>query len=613
MAFSAALALLASCGEGGDGLPTAELLPAPSFERAQDWRVEGPTPPASTSRPVAPPQTLGPTLTAPTPGLRLLGEAFDEEGHFTELVEADGVVRVANYATGVGSYRVHDDGDLEVVQVSTPGAFCTTVALHDGRVLCTAVDGDHDIAVLTIADDGSLAAAAPIVDGLNEIFDLEVVGDSLLIAAGVDGLQRMDLAAGPPHDRTSLLDAEVVRVVSSTSGHIAALDRDRGLLLLDGDASELASVDVVGPVLDLAFSGDRLAVAAGSEGVVVYDVVDAGLVERARLRPRCVASAVDVRGDLVAIGCMTGAYLYSLDAAEPTLLGFHQAANGVLDVLLLPSGLVVADWTRLAHYRIELEGENLYVDVPAVRRFSASAPLSWRADNPSSRDLTVDVELRGAAVRSGIVVPAGGTAEALIDGAELDTRDIGFLDTISRRARWAARAGNLSPRRMASRTVVVGQGISDEEPPGARPMMGEAFPDLLLRARDGRPATISPTRDARYVFYLTSCPLVWPQLEDLAWRATEPGAPEIIAVAIEDLEEGFIRRHRLEAYEHYSQGFGGLHAPDGSWPTYGEELYLQTFMVWQAPRGVATPTDYVVNEERTVDAMERIYRGAFPL
>lgn len=553
---------------------------------------------------------------SPVPGLRLLGEIEDEDGHFVELSITDGVVRVANYASGISSYRIHEDGDLEIVQPHTFGVFCTSITQHapSGRVLCTVVDGESDITQTLIADDSTLSSAPAIPHRLREVFDILVQGDSVLLAAGSEGLYRMDVDAGWPFDKTLLLEGEVVRVAASSSGRIAALDRLGGLVVLDRDGTELASRDHVGPELDLAFFEDRVAIAAGSEGVVVYDIADDALIERARLHPRCVATAVDLRDELLAIGCFTGVYLYDLTEALPELVGFHPARTGIVDVSFSASGLVVADWTRLAHYGVEPAGEVLYVDVPAVRRVSERTPLLWRAFNASDEDQTVDLEFEGNVLRHDVRVPAGGHAEQLIERAEFgDFGIVGFLDAISDQARWAARAGNLSPRRVGSRTAVVLQDDASLVTPNARPMRGELFPGLRLADRAGEPVDVAPAGRARYVFYLTSCPLLWPQLEDLAWRVRGPGMPELILVATEDIDEYFIRRLRLGDLVHYVQGQGGIETPEGGWYELGDQLFYRGLLVGETPRGLSSPTDYVVDDEGVVQTMERLYRGPFPL
>jgi hypothetical protein len=254
----------------------------------------------------------------------------------SELSVSGDLVFVANSFSGITTYRASADSSLELVSLSsTPTLRCTTVASHDPSqtVFCAAPDpigrGPSGRVYAYDASDPRavrLRRGAAFTTDVGSIGDLAVSDSTLYAAAGAGGLLRAEVDPTGALAAWESIYAGDAFAVDADASHILLLDRDRGLVALDGaDASELATAPLGGPTLGLRLRGDRVAVALGSEGVRVFDLHDGSLSLSVEVHPRCVADAVDLEAELLAVGCITGTYLYDLSTSPARLAGFEPA------------------------------------------------------------------------------------------------------------------------------------------------------------------------------------------------------------------------------------------------------------------------------------------------
>ena len=82
---------------------------------------------------------------------------------------------------------------------------------------------------------------------------------------------------------------------------------------------------------DVDFDGERLAVALGSEGVLVADVVEDTLVEVGRLHPPRSCFDLDLDGTDLWVACWSGAWLADV-RGEPVLLGESPAVGQAMGI-----------------------------------------------------------------------------------------------------------------------------------------------------------------------------------------------------------------------------------------------------------------------------------------
>lgn len=509
---------------------------------------------------------------------------------------------------------------------------CTNLALHAASesLWCGSDDG-RGITRFDLADP-----AAPMLDQINwrpaefaalHLRDLEVVGDHLYLARFQHGLARVaiDPAGGLGELEPVELAGNVRRLASDARGRLWVLTSDRGLLVLDHDAAgttELATLPLDGPALDVAAWGDEAIVALGSEGATIVGLTDEGTLEpRASLVPPGVVSSVDLRDDLASVITLTGAWVYERRAGEaPRLAGFRNSGawhygerkGSMLHGRLVADDLLVTDWNWVSRFEVDPRGEVVGLDLPrAVYVASEDARVRVPLRNVGAVPLTLDFYALGERIDRRTIA-AGETLSLELDAARFEIDVPEFLTVL-------VRDGEGLVAHLA--TVIL------RRPPAAdwpitqygAPAPGQPFPAVALGqgTLDAMTPLWLPLPDVaqRIVFYGTDCAAMWPQVEDIAHRVTSgrlaPGTA-VLATHQNPLVEGFTERWALEGVPWGTYGPDVL-APELLGINPWDELYDEAFGLHQLPGAAYHPTDYEIDAQGRVVAVEREYRGAHGL
>ena len=113
------------------------------------------------------------------------------------------------------------------------------------------------------------------------------------------------------------------------------------------------------------------------------------------------------------------------------------------------------------------------------------------------------------------------------------------------------------------------------------------------------------------VFYGIDCAAMWPEIEDLLWRVRAGLlAPDEVVLAshVDPTVEGAFDRWGLDdANWGYFEPF--VLPPDIAALNPYENLYEDGFVIYELPADAHHPTNYVIDDDGTVVAVEREYRG----
>lgn len=571
--------------------------------------------------------TAAPTLPLPRRGLWRLDydEPFGGGGtaHMAQLRAVGRTVFVANSFEGLTTYQVTGSGTLDLMSpASTPRVRCTTVAANETTAYCAAPDPEgRGSAGRVFAFDVSDPRRAVLRLGGLYTTDAGPVGalalgnGRLWAAAGAGGL----LAA--PVDSSGALGAWSTEyagdafAVDVDGDRVALLDRDRGLVVMEGGAERLvAALD--GPPMAVRLSGEQAAVALGSEGVRVFDLSSADpAAEAVALNPRCVVDAVDLRADLVAVGCLTGVYLYDRSGTRPRLAGFEPAYGGVRDLRFVDDGLVVADFRRITRLAVDPGGRPLLVDASWNVPFGEDGVARVGIRNPSTERVALDILVQRleAPVRRVLLEPEEVRVETF-EAAELGAAAGALSNVMTLRLRPVAvqrlrRAGQLLPVQQGSTEVRL---LRTADATTARPRPRSLFPTLEVADRSGAAVTLTPG-PARLVLYQPDCALMWPELMELAYQRRH-GSPARPAVVVASFLDDRVTDHlRLGVLGDREIGPGVVIWPDGRREELGYDLYDELLAQPGSRNGAHWPTDYVVGVDGRVERVERAYRGRWPL
>jgi len=501
---------------------------------------------------------------------------------------------------------------------------CSTAALHArSRTLVCAAGDSGFLDLIDVRDPAAprsrpwdLNAHDPAGGRpISAVADVEVVGDTAWMAAQSTGLLRVTLGADGTASaltRTGL-GVDLVGVVSD-GARLALVDRVEGLSVRELPGLELtAAAALDGPPLDVAIDGDRVAVALGAEGARVFRLAGGALSPPVVVQPRCVATAVALSGDRLAVACLTGVTLYDLRAPSPRVAGFYPARHGMLDAAFSTRGLLVSDWYGLDLFDADPSGEARVPDVPLGLRVrpgdtariglrnpgAATLELAWRASPSSGPPVAGAITLppAGEAVltlpfaRTGLVAGAGGgvDVEFAADGRAAEART---------RVVWRA---------------------STDDPARGIVAIGDRFPTLRRTVDSPFPATLPPVGAETLVMFLTvDCFLQWPQLEDMAWsraRGAALPAPTVLYLTTDDESpfdpSDFMRSHAAAALPTFEWADYSRSVPGQEAQTSFVRAFETTFFM-RLP-GSDFPHDYLVAADGTTLATLREYRGRWPL
>ena len=568
----------------------------------------------------------------PGPGLTPLGSGnLSAAAHSRELTVDGDLVFVAD-SNGLPVLRMAADGRVAVVHpIAVPREqHCSTTSLHARSR--TLVCGAGDTGTLDLIDVHDPAAPRSRLWSINDhdargqepvyqVHDVEVSGDTLWMAAQHNGLLRSTLGGdGMPLDlvRTGR-GVNVVGVVAG-GGRLALIDRARGLMILsEGALSLLGSAPLDGPPLDVTMDGDRVAVALGSEGARVFRIVDGVPTELARVQPRCVATAVALSGDELAVSCLTGVTLYDLSVTPPRVVGYHAAQYGMLDVAFTPRGLLVSDWYLVSLLATNPWGFVDYPDVPRALRLAPARDARLVVRNPAQTPMTARwrlVRFPGVPVAEGaLTIPASGDAALTVPYAQLEAA--GSREGSAYVVFYTGPTAPL-PGAGGAYTSLFTR-LATELPERGFVGIGDRFPTLRRTVASAAPSALPLAGAATLMMFLTvDCYLQWAQIEDMAWsRAhgmTQP-TPTVLYLTTRD-KDPFDPRLFMAAH-------GAADLPTVEWADYarsvpGQEAeanpvraFEMSFMM-RTP-GADFPHDYRVAADGTTTDTMRMYRGHWPL
>lgn len=530
--------------------------------------------------------------------------------------------------------RGEDQAGLRLVveRAAGPAPRCTALALHPASdsLYCGSDDGSgiarYDIAAPS--DPHFDVLRQPTLDPVTaepealHVRDLEVVGDHLYLARFSLGLGRLPIDEQGRLGALELvpLDDNVRRLAADASGRLWVLGLERLTLLDAATMTELASLALDGPALDLAVWGDEAILAQGSMGARIVAWRGGALERVATLEPPAVVSAVDLRDDVAAVVGLTGAWLYDRsDPAAPRMAGFRNSGawhfderTGTMLYARIGAGdLLVTDWNFVSRFAMDPSGEPVGLDLPrAVYVAAEAASVAIPLRNVGRHPLDIEVYAVGQRIAT-TTVPAGETTRIELDAARFE------LDIPTHVALFLydgdGMVGNLA-------TVVL------RRPPAAQwpieihgaPAPGDAFPAVAvgLGTLEAMAPLWLPLPDTaqRIVFWGTDCVAMWPEIEDLAhrWQTGRIDATPVLVAHQNPEVQGVNVRWALEDVPWGAQG-PDVVPPDILELNPWEHIYDDAFWLSQLPSAAYHPTDYEIDAAGVVRVVEREYRGAHGL
>lgn len=574
-----------------------------------------------------------PALTAGLLETARLNVAASPEGspHLGEIALDGDRVYLANSFAGVTALQQTISGGLAVTSSWTgipAKPRCTTIAIHrpSQTLYCaTPAYGANGVPSGAVSAYGLELPGTPLVrDALALVApgaafaDVEVVESALYLAAFEGGLMRAPIKAGGELSAAVATGIGSHTVAVTHSGtQLALLDLDAGLVLATHTATGVTQTGALaldGPLLDVSVRGKRVAVALGSAGVSVIDISGAQPVEVARLTPHGVAASVALADGALAVGCLSGLYLYDLGASPPALRGFVPAHQALLDVAWTAQGVVASDWGMVFAARADLAGTVLTPDADRGGYVGPDAASSLRIANPGLTPLdVVATGISGKTLATATLAPSG----------ELD---LTFPTTLNPTgapltvvlATAQATLAAMSP--IVPRDIILLRRKADHDPATGRPALGDPFPRLRVAAYpSGEPLDLPlPGVRQRVVGHADDCVAMWPQLRDLDWLASKGLAPDgaqVVAMAARGQNLArFVAQWRLDHLTHATDDIpSGILLLDSGDIVYGPTLYSDVLFLGEWPGGAHHPSDYIVDEGGVVRGIERLYRGAWPL
>ncbi len=567
----------------------------------------------------------GAVATPPPAGLARQFQVGDDAtaDHLGEFVIVDDAVIVTNSNDALTIVQ-RNSLKLAMPIVGYPelGARCTTIDVHTpSKTLYCASDSSEEILAFDLTTPTHPAFREVVVSQPDMVVaDLTVVGDTLWIAHYNAGISRAAIApSGQIDDHTSVLAGEHVRKIAASEGDLFALTGTRGLIKLqlgeDGQLSEVWQLPLEGPPLDLSLRGRRAVVALGSGGAAVVDL-DGPAVE-VHVSPRAVVTSGDLDGDALAVSTLTGMYLYDLSSNAPRLAGFvpsgawkrSNKSGSLLFTRFFEGRLYASDWSYINRFDVDIRGEPRMLDAQRGVYTNANTSISWAVYNPAAQS-------RKVVFRTGDTVLAedvlAGETEAVYTTSDLEHFTPGrptwiFVDVYVE--------DEITTQYIS---VLRTDGMHDPKTQG-KPAPGMAFPPVRLVGDESETRVDLPLpQRQRVIFYTPDCVAMWPELEDAAYLARsgrlDGGAmPVLIGNAPVFLEHTTSFGDRLQLHG-VVRGRDNDPPPDVTAVNEPlEPLYDYGFWIEQLPGGAHHPTDYVVAADGTVVAVERSYRGAYPL
>lgn len=579
------------------------------------------------------------------PGLRWLAaepapDTLTGSPHLVRVVLRPGRAWVANSSSGVMTWGV-DSGQGFEARSSTvpfmlqgpapkpaPAPRCTALAAPpSGRALyCAAADGGLSWFDLRDPDHPATGPGSDLSTELRPGYrDLYAQDDVLWLAAFRRGLLRARLGAdGRPEAPEPVgVNGDIVGV-GGEGQELVVLDRTRGLVRLRREGDGVVERDALrldGPLLGLRVRGEHAVVSLGSMGAAVVRLSGASMEVVARVRPPAVVTSADLRGEALALGSMSGVWLYAVKGATTRLAGFDPAEHGVLDVAFTEDGRLVAlDWRSVLLFRVDVGGHSVLPDVDDGTVVGPGVDARIVARNPGDRPLQLALEVHGAVppgpggerTRERAVVAPGETVRFTVPAAQLQA----WGDLARGQHRFIVTSEQGRALRRSHQGVVVVAVPSQSVGRDALPVVGSRFPRLSAQRADVSPREVPDVTPASLVFVLPDCALQWPPLEDLAWSwATGHSAhpqPFVLTVSFARGVDTWNGPRFMSLWG--ADALGGR--PLGDYLDLGGrpsgEVFDQSFAAREI--GGADFTDvYELDQDGVVREVDRHYRGAWAL
>ncbi|PRP93184.1 hypothetical protein ENSA5_44510 [Enhygromyxa salina] len=575
-------------------------------------------------------------------GLELLGtERATPIDHFVELLVHEGHVYVANSGFGIAVMRLEEDGGLTLTEAgSNPDNLpqeewvrCTTLALHaSSDTLYCASDSpifNPDLLVYDVSVPGAPVLRERILLEQWTIRDLEVVGDTLVLAAFEDGLWSAELDPGGAPAPLEQRAEGNARLVASVGERIVLGVADMQgpgtqLRVLDPQTfAELDRLELEGPLIGLnadSSGASQVAVAQGSLGVALVDLNGDTLALNRTLEAPGVATAavISKADDLAIVVTLSGAFAQTFEGERlfgfgPESAGAYERTGNMLHAVLHEGELLTSDWTWVERWAIEPEGEAANLDFPRGVYLRAGEPARWRMRNPGVVDLRVEFWFRGEH-RFEFVVPAESSEIYSLDADALAEHMPGDDVVLPLAVRIHDPAVAREGEPLAISSFVIAQPEPGAETP---PPPGELLPPVMLAATDYELFDLAGRgQPTRAVFFSPGCPLMWPELEDLSWQQVH-GRDDLLGGRPLFVTDTDANTNNAAPWAALGVDFGlfGVEAPaevnDANSPRYGDDLY-NAFVVHVIP-GDALASDYELDAEGRVRSVERTYRGPWSL
>lgn len=566
-------------------------------------------------------------------GFAVLDEVNGHVGHAKELVLDGDLVYLAD-ANGVPVVRTAASGAVTLehgLGVGSEQSRCSAGAVHARSR--TMVCGATDRFGLTLVDVSDPASPLPTLwsppdstacGGLGAVSDIAMSGDVAWLAARRGGLCRATLGDdGVPVELVATGIGQDVVSVIVRDGRIHLLDRALGLVVLDQRTLErLGSIALAGPPLDLDVQGGRAAVGLGSEGVQLYALAGGVPTPTVQVQPQCVVTSVALDGDRLAVGCLSGVYLYDLTKTPARLAGFEPSRFGILDVAFGPHGLLVSDWFRVDLFAADITGSPVLPDVPRAMRLQpgtdARIPIRNTSDVPLALEWSLESEDGRRVAVGTFEAPAAGETEVVMTASQLESVD-SFSDRGAQLVVYPKGGAPSCGGTHTARTAVRFR-KDTEDPANGFLAIGDHFPTLQRTGDGPTPEALPPPGVASLVTWIAiDCFLQWPQLEDMAWAQANGGrrqpVPLLFALTPSDEPtydpKGWLELHgaaNLLAVE-WADYMSSV--PGGRVGLNPVRTFETTFMI--SMPGADHPHDYVLDTNGTVRETSRLYRGGWPL
>ncbi len=589
-------------------------------------------PPPTSPPPPPPPPPLDPNWVIPGIVEKTRFEQTTFSAHLGEIAVLDKYVYVANSFDGFAAYELGAEGQLAITldKPADPIPRCTTLAVHaPSATLYCGSDRSDSIAAydVTSPEAPKLRNAEALVGPGLFVRDIFVDGDTLWLARFDDGLWTARINAdGSLSDLVRLDIAGNMRFIARSSEYTLVATSDPSLLFLDtsqGKPIEVAGLGLLGPALDLAAHDTHVAIALGSQGAQYMSL--AASIVRMEVHPPgvVVAADVDPQGKWLAATTFDGTYVYELTERPPRLAGYVQNNAVGTDVAFVQGDLLVSDFFYLNRHFLRPGGHVTQLSTTRGAYIPEGQPARIPLQNPGEVPLLATFRDTGGKYITEQLVPPRQTIafelpwstyapllDSTIPTTQLRVETSYPADLNSETPSW-----KLNPKESIVALLVRPANANPAQ--SGHPAPGDVFPEVWTTVSNAVSILPPKATKSRIIFYSTDCIAMWPEIEDAAWLARrgelDGGATPIFLSVENAVGMNFPKRFGVDDFTFGQYGPYGLPEVAAQNSTYGASLYDDGFWLGRIVAGASHPTDYLVDENAVVQAVEREYRGAFPL